>query len=84
MPKREYMDDPDTKWRHGCRPDYSVVNTKYMKEKTNNHAADSQEKFVENLVKTWEVENAYKIKPEVRSLNDCDISAFECEAHGYL
>ena len=76
MHKRDFMDDLSTKWRHGSKSDYSVVNAKYMKERTNNHAADSMEKFVENLVKTWEVENAYKIRPEVRSFDDIENVSF--------
>jgi hypothetical protein len=36
VPVRSYMDDPNIKWRHG-KPDYTVVNTKFLKEKSQNH-----------------------------------------------
>lgn len=57
------MDDPNIRWRHG-KPNYALVNEKYLKEKTNNHAAGSLEKIVENIVKTWEMESSHKWRAE--------------------
>lgn len=60
------MDDPDIEWK-AEKPDYTAVNAKYMKEKLNQHKADSVEKLVENLVKTWEMESSHKGNPKVRT-----------------
>ena len=59
MIERGNLDDPKHKWLHG-KPDYSVVNLEYLKNRTQSHAADSLEKIVENLVKTWEMETQHK------------------------
>ena len=66
VPARSYMDDPDIKWRYGMKPSYSSVDNMYQEEKTNRHAADSIEKLVENIVKTWEMEASHK--PNVKVL----------------
>ena len=63
-PVRDYMDDPDIQWRNE-KPNYDLVNTKYLKEKTSNHAAGSLEKIVENIVKTWEMESSHKVRAKV-------------------
>ena len=47
------------KWIHG-KPDYSVVNLEYLKNRSQSHADGSLEKIVENLVKTWEMETQHK------------------------
>ena len=57
------MDDPDITWRN-AKPDYKIVNEKYLKEKTCNHAPNSLEKIIENAVKTWEMEASHKINPK--------------------
>lgn len=59
FPVRSGMDDPNTKWRHG-KPDYTVVNNKFMREKSKNHQTGSLEKTVEDLVKSWEMESSHK------------------------
>jgi len=59
MIERGNLDDPKHKWLYG-KPDYSVVNLEYLKNRTQSHAADSLEKIVENLVKTWEMETQHK------------------------
>ena len=38
VPVRDYMEDESIQWRT-IKPNYKLVNDKYMKEKTNNHAA---------------------------------------------
>ena len=65
VPVRSYMDDPNIKWRHG-KPDYTVVNTKFLKEKSQNHKTGSIEKLVEDLVKSWEMESTHKVDLKVR------------------
>ena len=64
------MDDSKTQWRL-AKPDYTMVNEKYMKEKQNNHAAGSPEKMVEDFVKTWEMELAHKVREEVSQYSLC-------------
>lgn len=63
-PNREFMDDPNTEWRHGKCPDYTLADLNYMKGKSQNHAEGSLERIVEDKVKTWEFEITHKIKPE--------------------
>lgn len=63
-PKRMYMDDPEIEWRT-VKPNYDIVNRKYLAERSKFHSADSLEKLVENLVKTWEMESTHKIKEKV-------------------
>ena len=55
-PDRAFMDDPDIKWRFGGKPDYSLTNLKFLKERSRMHPEGSLELIVENLVKTWEME----------------------------
>ena len=52
-PDRAFMDDPDIKWRFGGKPDYSLTNLKFLKERSRIHPEGSLELIVENLVKTW-------------------------------
>lgn len=63
-PKRMYMDDPEIQWKT-VKPDYTLANKKYLTERTKKHTAESLEKLVENLVKTWEMESTHKIKIKV-------------------
>ena len=63
-PVRSFMDDPETKWRFGGQPDYSLTNLYYLKQRTKEHPEDSLEKVVENLVKTWEMERSHKLDPK--------------------
>ena len=65
VPIRSFMDDPKIKWRLGSKPNYDLVNAKYLKEKTRNHAPGSLEKTVENSIKTFEMEAAHKIDAKV-------------------
>ena len=64
VPVRDYMDDENIQWRT-VKPNFKSLNDKYMKEKTNKHAAGSLEKLVENIVKTWEMESTHKMRAEV-------------------
>ena len=66
-PVRSFMDDPNIKWRTK-KPDFSMVDAKYLKEKTRSHKAGSLGKIVENLVKSWECESSHKIDKKVRVL----------------
>ena len=65
VPERKYMDEENIKWRQG-KPDYDLVNVKYLKEKLKNHPEGSLEKIVENIVKTWEMEYTHKLRAEVK------------------
>ena len=69
MIERGNLDDPKHKWLYG-KPDYSVVNLEYLKNRTQSHAADSLEKIVENLVKTWEMETQHKDSAYFQILDD--------------
>jgi hypothetical protein len=51
-PVRSFMDDEDIKWRFGGKPDYSVTNLLYLKQRSTVHPDGSLEQIVENLVKT--------------------------------
>jgi hypothetical protein len=51
-PVRSFMEDEDTQWRFGDKPDYSVTNLLYLKERSTIHSEGSLEQVVENLVKT--------------------------------
>lgn len=63
-PLRSYMDDPEIEWRT-TKPSYDQANEKYLAERTRQHPKESLEKFVENFVKTWEMESTHKIKIKV-------------------
>jgi len=78
-PERAYMGGEDIKWRFGGPPDYSLVNLLYLKGKTKNHAPDSLELIVENLVKTWEMERSHKM--DVRQHQSVD-PTFKISANG--
>jgi hypothetical protein len=60
-PERAFMDEPDTEWRFGGPPDYSLTNYTYLKGRTHCHKDGSLELVVENLVKTWEMERSHKL-----------------------
>ena len=45
---------------------FFIFNTKFLKEKSQNHKAGSIEKLVEDLVKSWEMESTHKIDLKVR------------------
>lgn len=62
-PVRSFMDDSDIKWRFGGKPDYSLANYFYLKERSKIHLEGSLEQVVENLVKTWEMERSHKLDP---------------------
>lgn len=74
-PERAFMDDPDTKWRFGDVPDYSLTNLKYLKERSKIHPDGSLEQVVENLVKTWEMERSHKL--EATSHKSVDVENFK-------
>lgn len=63
-PVRSFMVDKDIIWKTK-KPNYDLVDEKYLKEKKNSHKTDSLEKTVENLVKTWEMESSHKINEKV-------------------
>ncbi len=79
-PTRSFMDDPDTEWRFGGPPDYSLTNLFYLKQRSKEHPEDSLEKVVENLVKTWEMERSHKVKYEEHK--SVDQKNFRISANG--
>jgi hypothetical protein len=79
-PDRSFMDDPDTKWRFGGPPDYSLTNLKYLKERSKIHADGSLEQVVENLVKTWEMERSHKM--EASQHQSVDVENFRLSGNG--
>ena len=58
-PNRGNLDDENIKWRHG-KPVYVKANLGYLKGKSKNHAPNSLERVVEDLVKIWKWK--YRIK----------------------
>ena len=79
-PERSFMDDPDTQWRFGGPPDYSLTNLQYLKERSTIHPDGSLEQIVENLVKTWEMERSHKL--EAASHQSVDTANFKISANG--
>lgn len=79
-PERAFMDDPDTKWRFGGPPDYSLTDLKYLKERSKVHADGSLEQVVENLVKTWEMERSHKT--DANQHQSVDTEKFRLSANG--
>ena len=56
--------DKSVKWRDDEFPDYTVSNLAYLKGKSRNHKQGSLAEFVENFVKSWEMEQVHKIDPK--------------------
>ncbi len=79
-PTRSFMDDPETKWRFGGPPDYSLTNLFYLKQRSKVHPEDSLEKVVENLVKTWEMERSHKV--DCKQHKSVDQEKFNISANG--
>jgi len=79
-PNRAFLDRPDTEWRFGGPPDYSLTNYLFLKERTHHHKPGSLEEVVENLVKTWEMERSHKV--DCRQHESVDQEQFEISANG--
>lgn len=79
-PDRSFMDDADTKWRFGGKPDYSLVNLQYLQGRSTIHPEGSLALVVENLVKTWEMERSHKLDP--KSHQSVDVETFQVSANG--
>ena len=65
-PHRQFMDDPEIKWREG-KPNFTKVDKAYLEGRSRIHKEGSLEKIVEDLVKTWEMEASHKTRLEVWS-----------------
>ena len=74
------MHDPNIKWRFGGKPDYSLTNLLYLKQRYKEHPEDSLEKAVENLVKTWEMERSHKV--DASEHKSVDTEKFTISANG--
>jgi len=55
------MNDPNIIWKDGQAPDYTLEDLDFFKGKTHNHHESSREFFIENLLKTWEMEHYHKV-----------------------
>ncbi|KAG2494653.1 hypothetical protein HYH03_007169 [Edaphochlamys debaryana] len=65
VPERKYLHDvPESEFRYG-KPDYTIVNTEYLLNKTKNWAPGSLEDVVESVVKTFEFEISHKTSAEL-------------------
>ncbi|KAK2659307.1 hypothetical protein Ddye_005840 [Dipteronia dyeriana] len=56
--------EKDTKWRFGVRPNYDAVNKLFQEGRTKIWPPGSLEERVQNLIKTWEMENFHKMRIE--------------------
>jgi hypothetical protein len=78
-PDRGNLNDESIKWRTS-KPNYDIANLSYFKGKTKNHKADSLEKLVEDLVKTWEMEASHKI--DFKQWQTVDHASYSVTANG--
>ena len=78
IPDRGNLDDPSILWKEG-KPDYTIADLHYLLGKTKNHPEGSLELFVENFIKTWEMEATHK---EFYQWSTVDQSAYEVQANG--
>ncbi|KAG2221720.1 hypothetical protein INT45_007126 [Circinella minor] len=64
------LNDKEHEWRYKRVPDYKKVNEAYEEEKTVTHEEGSLGWLVSNLVKNWEKEMSYKLRPDqIRTIN---------------
>ncbi|KAL7552770.1 hypothetical protein ACHAWF_018595 [Thalassiosira exigua] len=78
IPDRGNLDNPNILWKEG-RPDYTIADLHYLLGKTKNHPPGSLEEFVENFVKTWEMEATHK---EFYQWTTVDRLEYEVQANG--
>eukprot|EP00985_Skeletonema_marinoi_P009370 scaffold4368_cov139-Skeletonema_marinoi.AAC.1 len=78
IPDRGNLDDQSVLWKEG-RPDYTIADLHYFLGKTTNHPRGSVELFVENFIKTWEMEATHK---EFYQWNTVDQCAYEVCSNG--
>lgn len=78
LPDRGNLDDPFIMWKEG-KPDYMIADLHYFLGKTKNHSPGSLEFFVENFIKTWEMEATHK---EFYQWTTVDQHAYEVQANG--
>ena len=78
VPDRGNLDDPTILWKEG-KPDYTIADLHYLLGKTKNHKSGSLEEFVENFIKTWEMEATHK---EFYQWTTVDQNEYEVQANG--
>ena len=78
VPDRGNLDDPTILWKEG-KPDYTIADLHYFLGKTKNHKSGSLEEFVENFIKTWEMEATHK---EFYQWTTVDRNEYEVQANG--
>ncbi|RHY06300.1 hypothetical protein DYB30_000508 [Aphanomyces astaci] len=59
VPHRGNVDDPSIHWRIS-KPEYALLDLAFLQGKTYNHAPQSLEWMVQNLMKKWEMEVSHK------------------------
>ncbi|GLC45743.1 hypothetical protein PLESTB_000503200 [Pleodorina starrii] len=65
IPERKWLHDvPESQFRYG-KPDYTIVNTEYLKNKTANWEPGSLGDVVESVVKTFEFEISHKVSADL-------------------
>lgn len=78
FPDRGNLDDQSVLWKEG-KPDYTIADLHYFLGKTKNHPPGSLELFVENFIKTWEMEATHK---EFYQWNTVDQSTYTVCSNG--
>ena len=78
IPDRGNLDDQSVLWKEG-RPDYTIADLQFFLGKTTNHPPGSLELFVENFIKTWEMEATHK---EFYQWNTVDQYSYEVCSNG--
>ena len=71
IPDRGNLDDRSVMWKEG-RPDYTIADLHYFLGKTTNHQPGSMELFVENFIKTWEMEATHKEFYQWNTVDQCE------------
>lgn len=71
IPDRGNLDDPSVMWKEG-KPDYTIADLHYFLGKTTNHPPGSMELFVENFIKTWEMEATHKEFYQWNTVDQCE------------
>jgi len=78
IPDRGNLDDPCIMWKEG-KPDYTIADLHFLLGKTKNHPSGSLEQYVENFIKTWEMEATHK---EFYQWTTVDQYDYEVQANG--
>ncbi|XP_076899260.1 pathogen-related protein-like [Bidens hawaiensis] len=72
--------EKNTTWKYGAPPNFDAVNKLFEEGRTKIWPKGSLEEQVQNLVKTWEMEMFYKVKPE--DFKSVDVSKLIVSVNG--